>query len=92
MTQNPGYIAVGADEWLPEDQVALVDPQVPADVGTGTCRFIYVNLAEQTLSVYDNCQLKFATLVSSGTKFWTFEGRFTIQYKDRPYSTISAPT
>lgn len=90
--QNPGYIAVGADEWLPEDQVALVDPQVPADAGSGSCRFIYVNLSEQTLSVYEGCRLKFATLVSSGKNSWTFEGSFNIQYKNPPYSTISPPS
>lgn len=92
VTQNPGYIAVGADEWLPDNQVTLVDPQVPADAGTGSCRFIYVNLAEQTLSVYEGCKLKFATLVSSGKNSWTFEGSFNIQYKNPPYSTISPPS
>jgi lipoprotein-anchoring transpeptidase ErfK/SrfK len=91
VTQNPGYIAVGADEWLPEEQVALVDPQVPADAGAGACRFIFVNLAEQTLSVYNNCKLEFATLVSSGKNSWTFEGDFNIQYKNPTYSTISPP-
>jgi lipoprotein-anchoring transpeptidase ErfK/SrfK len=90
VTQNPGYIAVGADEWLPEDKVALVSPQVPADAGANTCRFIYVNLAEQTLTVYDNCRLVFATLISSGANSWTFEGRFAILYKVE-YSSINAP-
>jgi lipoprotein-anchoring transpeptidase ErfK/SrfK len=90
VTENPGYIAVGADEWLPEESVALVNPEVPADAGPGTCRFIYVNLAEQTLSVYDNCKLVFATLVSSGKNSWTFEGRFAILYKVE-YSPITPP-
>lgn len=90
LTQNPGYIAIGADEWLPEDKVALVDPRVPPDAGANTCRFIYVNLAEQTLTVYNNCQLEFATLVSSGANSWTFEGRFSIQYKVA-FSTIVPP-
>ena len=90
-TQKTGYIAVGADEWLPEELVALVGSQVPADAGANTCRFIYVNLAEQTLTVYDNCKLVFATLISSGANSWTFEGRFAIQNKNPPYSTISPP-
>ena len=91
VTENPGYIAVGADEWLPEELVALVNPQIPADAGANTCRFIYVNLAEQTLTVYDNCTLVFATLISSGANSWTFEGRFTIQNKNPPYSSITPP-
>ena len=91
VTENPGYIAVGADEWLPEDKVALVNPQIPADAGANTCRFIYANLAEQTLTVYDKCELVFATLISSGANSWTFEGRFTIQNKNPPYSSITPP-
>jgi len=89
-TEKAGYVAVGADEWLPDDAVAMVAPAVPADAGEGTCRFIYVNLAEQTLTVYDNCKLVFATLVSSGQNSWTFEGRFAILYKVE-YSSITPP-
>jgi lipoprotein-anchoring transpeptidase ErfK/SrfK len=88
--QKTGSIAVGADEWLPEEMVALVSPQVPVDAGPNTCRFIYANLAEQTLTVYDNCKLVFATLVSSGENSWTFEGRFAILYKVE-YSSITPP-
>jgi len=91
VTENPGYVAVGADEWLPEDKVALVSPQVPADAGANTCRFIYVNLAIQTLTVFDKCKLFFATLISSGANSWTFEGRFTIQNKNLPYINITPP-
>jgi lipoprotein-anchoring transpeptidase ErfK/SrfK len=90
ITQKTGYIAIGADEWLPEDKVALVDPQVPVDAGANTCRFIYANLAEQTLTVYDNCKLVFTTLISSGANSWTFEGRFAILYKVE-YSSITPP-
>jgi lipoprotein-anchoring transpeptidase ErfK/SrfK len=90
VTDKPGYIAVGADEWLPDDSVALVSPVVPADAGPGTCRFIYVNLAEQTLTVYNECKPIFATLVSSGKNSWTFEGRFAILYK-LEYSPITPP-
>lgn len=88
--QKSGYVAVGADEWLPEDKVALVSPQVPPDAGENTCRFIYANLAEQTLTVYDNCKLVLATLISSGANSWTFDGRFAILYKVE-YSPITPP-
>jgi len=36
--QKPAYIAIGADEWLPESAVALVNPAVPAEAGPDTCR------------------------------------------------------
>ena len=90
VTQNPGHVAVGADEWLPEDKVALADPQVPKDAGSKICRFIHVDLAEQVMRVYDNCTLVFATLVSSGANSWTFEGSFNILNKV-PYSSIVPP-
>ncbi len=90
VTEKPGYVAVGADEWLPDGAVALINPAVPAEAGQDTCRFIYVNLAEQTLSVYEKCNPVFATLVSSGKNSWTFEGRFAILYKVE-YSSITPP-
>jgi hypothetical protein len=70
--KKTGYNAIGADEWLPETAIALVNPAVPAESGPNTCRFIYANLATQTLSVYNNCKLVFATLISSGKNSWTF--------------------
>ncbi len=88
--EKPGYIAIGADEWLPEAAVALVSPALPAEAGPNTCRFIYANLNTQTLSVYDKCKLVFATLISSGKNSWTFEGRFAILYKV-DYSSITPP-
>jgi lipoprotein-anchoring transpeptidase ErfK/SrfK len=88
--QKPGYIAIRADEWLPDASVALVSPAVPADAGQNTCRFIYANLNTQTLSVFDNCKLVFATLISSGKNSWTFEGRFAILYKV-DYQPITPP-
>ena len=91
VTEKPGFVSVGADEWLPGDSVAMGSPGVPAEAGEGTCRFIYVNLDEQTLSVYDNCKLVFATLISSGKNSWTFEGRFAILNKSEPYSSITPP-
>jgi hypothetical protein len=90
VAQKPGFIAIGADEWLPESALALVNPAVPAEAGPNTCRFIYANLATQTLSVYDKCKLVFATLISSGKNSWTFEGRFAILYKV-DYSSITPP-
>ena len=88
--EKPGYIAIGADEWLPEASVALVSPAVPADAGQNTCRFIYANLSTQTLSVFDGCKMVFATLISSGKNSWTFEGRFAILNKVE-YSSITPP-
>jgi lipoprotein-anchoring transpeptidase ErfK/SrfK len=90
-TENPGFVAVGPDEWLPEASVALTSASVPADAGENTCRFIYVDLTRQTLRVYDQCQLVFATLVSTGKQpGWTVTGRFGILVKF-PHILLTPP-
>ncbi len=87
---RPGFLAVGADEWLPQEAVALLDPAIPPEA-SDLCRFIYVNLDEQTLAVYDGCALVFATLISSGQDpRWTFAGRFWILNKVE-YTTVTPP-
>ncbi len=89
-TARPGYIAVGTDEWLPEEAVTLTSSALPADAEAGTCRFIYADLATEILSVYDGCRLTYATLISSGRNSWTFTGRFTVLNKVE-YQTITPP-
>jgi lipoprotein-anchoring transpeptidase ErfK/SrfK len=86
----PGYIAIGQDEWIDEASVALVDPRLPAEAGPNTCRFIYANLQSETLAVYNDCKLIFATLVASGKNSWTFTGRFAILNK-WDYMPINSP-
>lgn len=88
---RPGFFPVGADEWLPDEAVAVTSSLIPADVGPGTCRFLYVDLSEQTLRVYDQCKLVFATLVSTGKQAgWTFPGWFGITFKV-PYIQLRPP-
>lgn len=80
--ERPGYVAIGTDEWLPETSTAWVQPEAPADADPHYCRFLYVNLAQQTLSVYDGCGLVFATLISSGADpLPTYAGQFNILNK-----------
>lgn len=74
---------IGLDEWVEARKVAQVDIDTNAPDGSnGAARWIDVNLAEQTLAVYDNGQLVFATMVASGVEpFWTRPGVFQIQQK-----------
>ena len=82
VTENLGFFAVGPDEWLPLDALAITSPRVPVEAGAGVCRFIHVDLSEQVLRVYDECELVFATLVSTGRKpAWTFPYRGNILFK-----------
>lgn len=76
------WYLIGPDEWLEARLVAAVfpNPTPPNDVTTG--RWIDVDLAEQTLAVYDNRQLVFATMISTGLEpFWTRPGLFPIYEK-----------
>ena len=58
----------------------VINTTPPDGVTNG--RWIDVNLAEQSLAVYDNYQLVFATVIASGQEpFWTRPGLFQIQQK-----------
>jgi hypothetical protein len=84
---NDWYL-IGPDEWVEGRQVAAVFPASPPD-GVLNGRWIDVNLAEQTLAVYDNQALIFATLISTGVEpFWTRPGLFPI-YKKKEVETMS---
>jgi len=76
------WYLVGPDEWLEQRLIGKVslNPIPPNGVTNG--RWIEINLFEQTLSVYDQNKLVYATLVASGVKpFYTRPGLFTIYQK-----------
>ncbi|HVP21043.1 MAG TPA: L,D-transpeptidase [Anaerolineaceae bacterium] len=79
---NVDWVQVGDNEWLEDRVVDRVTPNPTPPAGVTTGRWIEVNLAEQTLLVYDHSQLIFATLVTSGSKpFYTRPGTFQIYKK-----------
>lgn len=85
-TQSAGgadWNMIGVDQWVEARKVAQVDVHAaPPDGSNNATRWIDVNLAEQTLAVYDNNQLVFATVIASGMEpFWTRPGLFQIQEK-----------
>ncbi len=89
---NLTWNLVGPNEWVDLREIARVDPHTTPPQGVTSSRWIEVNLFEQTLSVYDNNRLVFATLVSSGVDpFWTRPGIFHIYIK-KPTETMSGAT
>jgi lipoprotein-anchoring transpeptidase ErfK/SrfK len=78
---------IGPDEWIPEKRDwqriigrVIPNPVPPAGVDNG--RWIEVNLKDQTVAVYDQNQMVFATLIASGIEpFWTKPGVFQIYQK-----------
>jgi hypothetical protein len=89
---NLNWNLVGPNEWVDSRQVARVDPHTMPTKGVTASRWIEVNLFEQTISVYDNNRLVFATLVSTGVDpFWTRPGIFQI-YEKKTTETMSGAT
>jgi lipoprotein-anchoring transpeptidase ErfK/SrfK len=73
---------IGADQWVDDHFVARVTPNPVPPKGVTNNRWIEVNEGEQTLSVYDQGKLIFATWVVTGKKpYYTRPGLFTIQKK-----------
>ncbi len=76
------WVQIGENEWLEDRVVGRVAPKPEPPQGVTNGRWIEVNLGEQTLMVYDQSRLVFATLISSGSKpFYTRPGVFQIYKK-----------
>ena len=73
---------IGSNEWVEARIFAMVTPNPTPPEGVTTARWIDIDLAEQTLAVYDNHQLVFATVIASGLEpFYTRPGLFQIYLK-----------
>jgi lipoprotein-anchoring transpeptidase ErfK/SrfK len=79
---NEEWYMIGPDQWVEGRKVARVIPNTTPQQGITTNRWIDVDLAEQTLAVYENNQLVFATVIATGLEpFWTRPGLFQIFQK-----------
>jgi lipoprotein-anchoring transpeptidase ErfK/SrfK len=82
IADNTDWYLIGPDQWVEGRKVARVIPNTTPPQGIVTNRWIDVDLAEQTLAVYDNNRLVFATVIASGQEpFWTRPGTFQIYQK-----------
>jgi hypothetical protein len=80
---------IGPDQWVEARKMAVVSPNTTPPDGVTNGRWIDVDLAEQTLAVYDNQQLVFATFVATGSEpYWTRPGLFQI-YKKKELENMS---
>lgn len=81
------WYMVAPDEWIPEKRdwqrlIGRVLPTANPPAGVENGRWIEVNLNDQTVAVYDQGQMVFATLIASGIEpFWTKPGLFQIYQK-----------
>jgi hypothetical protein len=87
---TPWY-RVGVNDWLPEHTVAAVMINTTPPEGVDNNRWIELNLFEQTMMVYEDGELVFATLVSTGVEpYYTQPGLFQIyERKETEDMTIS---
>ncbi len=76
------WYLIGPDEWLQARFVAKVEPDIKRPEGVEGKRWISVNLDEQTITAYEDGQLVYATVVSTGRYgAWTQPGTFQVWAK-----------
>ncbi len=80
--ENEEWNLIGPNQWLEGRKVARVILNTTPPEGVTTQRWIDVDLAEQTLAVYESGKIIFATVIASGSEpFWTRPGLFQIFQK-----------
>ncbi|MGA9531703.1 MAG: L,D-transpeptidase [Anaerolineales bacterium] len=83
-TESDGirWLQIGEGEWVDADYVAEVYPADPPADMLAVNRWVDVNLAEQVVRAYQDGQLVYVTLASTGrTGFWTRPGTFQVWIK-----------
>ncbi len=73
---------IGPNQWVPGRGVAVVTPRTSAPDGVEDGNWIDVDLAEQSLAVYENNRLVYATVMASGAEpLFTRPGLFQVYEK-----------
>jgi len=76
------WYMIAPDEWIYQTEVALVFPSYSPPEGVFVDRWIEINLFEQTVAVYENGEMIFATLTTTGaSRTATRPGLFQIYEK-----------
>ena len=83
------WYLIGPEQWVLARDIAAVIPNATPPNGVINGRWIDVNLEQQTLAVYDQGQMVFATVIATGRapKYFTRPGLFTI-YKKKELETM----
>ncbi len=83
------WVMIGLGEWIEDRIIGRVVPTTVPPKGVTNGRWVDINLAEQSLSVYEDNRMVFATLVSTGADpFFTQPGLFKI-YQKKDKETMS---
>ena len=82
------WYRLGPDQWLPWQKARQVKVNTTPPEGVNNNRWIEVNLYDQTIAVYQDRRLVFASIVSTGVEpFYTRPGLFQI-YEKKPLETM----
>ncbi len=83
------WYRIGLNQWVQRQDIRMFEINPTPPEGVDNNRWIEVNLYEQTLAVYENGQLKFATLIATGAEpYYTRPGLFKI-YQKKPLETMT---
>jgi len=83
------WFRIGPDQWMPRLDARRANINTTPPEGVTGDRWIEINLYDQTLLVYENRQLVFATLTATGGEpYYTRPGLFPI-YEKKPLETMS---
>ncbi len=87
--QGLTWYEIAPDEWVNSLKARVVHSNPTRPDGVEGDRWIEINLFQQTMSVYEDGDLVFATLIASGfDPFFTRPGIFQI-YEKKPLETMS---
>jgi hypothetical protein len=76
------WYRIGPDDWVEQRLLAVVKPDGTKPEGVESDRWISINLHEQTISAYENGELVYATIASTGLRgWWTQPGTFQVYSK-----------
>ena len=77
--EDLSWAKIGPEAWVAAKDVAAVTPDPERPEGVESDRWISINLFEQTLAVYEQGRLVFATMVTTGLPgWWTQPGTFQV--------------
>ena len=77
--EDLSWAKIGPEAWVAAKDVAAVTPDPERPQGVESDRWISINLFEQTLAVYEQGRLVFATMVTTGLPgWWTQPGTFQV--------------
>lgn len=83
------WYMIGLGKWVEQRYIGIVDVMDAPPEGVTNGRWIEVNLEQQTLAVYDNNQIVFATLIATGVDpYFTQPGLFQI-YEKKELETMT---